>query len=216
MSMKISVLIVDDHPIVRDGLATLLANVPDIELDGTAESGEAALDILKLRPVDVVLMDLNMPGIGGTETTRQIRELSPGTKVVVLTSHTEDSMVLAAIKAGAFSYLLKSSKGDEVIDGIRAAMAGEARLHPSIAKMLMNEASGANPKQVEMLTERELEVLKLIAEGLDNQSIASALTISEKTVKVHVSNILSKLHLNDRTQAAIFALRNQIVPLNED
>lgn len=216
MSMKISVLIVDDHPIVRDGLATLLANVPDIELDGTAESGEAALDILKLRPVDVVLMDLNMPGIGGTETTRQIRELSPGTKVVVLTSHTEDSMVLAAIKAGAFSYLLKSSKGDEVIDGIRSAMAGEARLHPSIAKMLMNEASGANPKQVETLTEREVEVLKLIAEGLDNRSIASALTISEKTVKVHVSNILSKLHLNDRTQAAIFALRNQIVPLNED
>ncbi|MBV7327079.1 response regulator transcription factor [Chloroflexi bacterium TSY] len=212
MSDTISVLIVDDHPIVRQGMQMLLDVQEGIEVIGMVENGTASVQFVAETPPDVVLMDINMPGVSGIEATRKIRNLSPHTQVIILTSHHEDSMVFPAIKAGALSYLLKSASPEEVVDAIRAAALGEARLHPRIAKKLMSEVAGTRPS-METLTERELEVLKEIAQGRDNRTIAGNLIVSEKTVKTHVSNILSKLHLADRTQAAIYALREGVVPL---
>ena len=211
----ITVLIVDDHPIVRQGMEMLLAMQDDLAVAGAVENGDAAISFIQEQPVDVVLMDLNMPGINGIEATQQIRALSPHTQVVVLTSHHEDAMVFPAIKAGALSYLLKSASPDEVVDAVRAAGRREARLHPRIAQRLMSEVAGTEPS-LNALTRRELEVLKEIARGKDNQTIAADLDLSPKTVKTHVSNILGKLYLADRTQAAVYALRQRIVPLDEE
>ncbi len=215
MSDAITILIVDDHPIVRQGLRQLLEVQDDLQIIGEAEDGESAIGIISELIPDVVLMDLVMPGMSGVEATREIREISPHTQVVVLTSHYEDALVFPAIKAGALSYLLKSSLPEEVIEAVRAAARHEARLHPRIAKRLMEEVSGDAPS-LESLTPRELEVLKLIAQGQDNRKIAQSLVVSEKTVKTHVSNILSKLQLADRTQAAIFAIRQRVVPLDDE
>ncbi|MCP5100561.1 MAG: response regulator transcription factor [Chloroflexi bacterium] len=214
MTQSISVLIVDDHPVVQQGMTLLLEGQDDIDLAGVAANGTDAVAHVENRPPDVVLMDLNMPGMNGIEATKQIRAASSHTQVIILTSHHQDAMVFPAIKAGALSYLLKSAKPDEVIDAIRAAARKEARLHPRIAQRLMNEISGIQ-KSPDALTNRELEVLKLIAKGNDNRAIAAALTLSEKTVKTHVSNILSKLNLSDRTQAAIYALKQGLVPLDD-
>lgn len=210
----ITVLIVDDHPIVRQGMEMLLALQDAIDVVGAVGDGGEAVTFIQDEPADVVLMDLNMPEMNGIEATAQIRENSPHTQVVVLTSHHEDAMVFPAIKAGALSYLLKSASPDEVVDAVLAAGRREARLHPRIAQRLMSEVSGAQPS-LDALTERELEVLKEIAMGKDNQTIAQDLNVSIKTVKTHVSNILSKLYLTDRTQAAVYALRQRIVPLDE-
>lgn len=215
MSDEISVLIVDDHPIVRQGLRQLLEVLDDLNVVGEAEDGDSAIEQVSNLLPDVVLMDLVMSGMNGVEATRQIREISPHTQVVVLTSHHEDALVFPAIKAGALSYMLKSSRPEEVIDAVRSAARHEARLHPRIAKRLMEEISGDAPS-LESLTTRELEVLKLIAQGQDNRQIAASLVVSEKTVKTHVSNILSKLQLSDRTQAAIFALKQRIVPMDDE
>jgi two-component system, NarL family, response regulator LiaR len=215
MAPEINLYIVDDHPIVRQGLRQLLEVQDGIQVVGEAPDGETALkEIADLLP-DVVLMDLVMPGMNGVAATRQIRTLSPHTQVVVLTSHHEDALVFPAIKAGALSYLLKSSLPEEVIAAVRAAARRESRLHPRIAQRLMQEISGDAPS-LDALTPRELEVLKLVAHGQDNRGIAAALVLSEKTVKTHVSNILSKLQLADRTQAAIYALKQRIVPLDDE
>jgi two-component system, NarL family, response regulator LiaR len=215
MSEKITVLIVDDHPIVRQGLRQLLEVQDDLEVVAEAEDGQSAIESIADMLPDVVLMDLVMPGINGVDATRKIREISPHTQVVVLTSHHEDALVFPAIKAGALSYLLKSSLPEEVIDAVRAAARHEARLHPRIAKRLMQEVSGDAPS-LDSLTPRELEVLQLIAQGQDNRQIAASLVVSEKTVKTHVSNLLSKLQMADRTQAAIYAIRQRIVPLDNE
>jgi len=214
MDDKITVLIVDDHPVVRQGMEMLLQTHEQIEIVGTVENGRLAVQKVEITPPDVVLMDLNMPVMDGIEATRQIRQISPHTQVVVLTSHHEDAMVFPAVKAGALSYLLKSATPDEVIDTILAAAKGEPRLHPRIAKRLMDEVAGTR-RSLTALTNRELDVLKLIAQGNDNRTIAARLSLSEKTVKTHVSNILSKLGVADRTQAAIYALRENLVPLDE-
>ncbi len=211
----ITVLIVDDHPIVRQGMEMLLAMQEGIEVVGAAENGVNAVAFIHEQPTDVVLMDLNMPDLNGIEATSQIRAISPHTQIVVLTSHHEDAMVFPAIKAGALSYLLKSATPDEVIDAVQAAARREARLHPRIAQRLMSEVAGTQPS-LNALTSRELEVLKEIARGKDNQTIADDLGLSTKTIKTHVSNILSKLYLADRTQAAVYALRQRIVPLDDE
>jgi NarL family two-component system response regulator LiaR len=205
---KISVLIVDDHAVVRQGLKSLLSLQEDIEVVGEAANGlEAVEQISHLLP-DVVLMDLIMPQLDGIEATRKVRALSPSTQVIVLTSFGEDEKVFSAIKAGALSYLLKNVSPADLVKAVQAAHRGETQLHPEIAKKLMDELSLGPRKQApEELTERELEVLRLIARGQSNREIARELIISEKTVKTHVSNILSKLHLADRTQTAIYALR---------
>jgi NarL family two-component system response regulator LiaR len=207
---KISVLIVDDHGIVREGLRTYLELVDNIKVVGEAENGvEAVAQVRQHRP-DVVLMDLVMPEMDGIEATRQVVAVSPSTKVLVLSSFTDDERVFPAIKAGAAGYLLKDVSPPDLADAITAVHQGKTQLHPDIAKKLMDQFASpkAEPAAVPgELTARELEVLRLIARGMSNHEIAQALTISEKTVKTHVSNILGKLHLADRTQAAIYALR---------
>lgn len=214
MKKTISVLIVDDHPVVQQGMKLLLDVQDDIKVTGIAQDGMQAILLAKKLKPDVVLMDINMPGINGIEATKQIRAECPQTQVIILTSHHQDAMIFPAIKAGALSYLLKSSTPDEVVDAIRAAKKAEARLHPRVAQRLMDEVTGAR-KSHETLTVRELEILKLVAQGMDNRSIAGALTLSEKTIKTHISNILMKLNLNDRTQAAIYALKEGVVPLDK-
>jgi NarL family two-component system response regulator LiaR len=212
---KIKVLLVDDHAIVRQGLRTFLELQDDIEVVGEAENGLEAVEGARQWEPDVVLMDLVMPEMDGIEATRQICTLQPGTKVIALTSFAGDDKVFPAIKAGAAGYQLKDVSPSDLVDAVRAAYRGETLLHPEIAKKLMAEVAAREGKpetEPDELTQRELDVLRLIARGLSNQEIAQELTISEKTVKSHVSNILSKLHVDDRTQAAIYALKKGLAP----
>jgi NarL family two-component system response regulator LiaR len=211
----IGVLIVDDHPVVRDGLRTFLDTQPDIEVLGEAANGEEAVGFVTSSPADVVLMDLVMPGIDGIEATRRIVEMSPATKVIVLTSYADDERVFPAIKAGATGYLLKDVEPSELAEAIRKVFAGESLLHPAIAARLMQEVSQTERSVPGALTDRELEVLRLIARGRSNKEIASELVIAEKTVKTHVSNILAKLHLADRTQAALYAVRRGLADTDD-
>jgi NarL family two-component system response regulator LiaR len=212
---KIKVLIVDDHQVVRQGLRTFLDLHPDILVAGEAGTGAAAVDLAAQLKPDIVLMDLVMPGLDGITATSQIKALGVGIKVIALTSFTEDDKVFPAIQAGASSYLLKDVTPDALVDAIRAVHRGEARLHPEIMHKLMEQV--ARQPQVEpaasasVLTHRELEVIRLVGQGRSNREIAEALVISEKTAKAHVSNILGKLGLDDRTQMAIYAVRNGLV-----
>ena len=214
MTEPITVLVVDDHAVVRRGVRGYLETQADIAVVGEAASGEEAVRLAADLVPDVVLMDLVMPEMDGVEATRQIRRASPRTQVVVLTSYHEDVHIFPAIKAGALSYLLKDVGPEELAAAVRAAACGEAVVHPRVATRLMQELRGARrdvPSPFAELTDRELEVLRLIAEGLSNADIAERLVISEKTVKGYVSNILSKLHLADRTQAAVYAWREGVV-----
>lgn len=211
---KISVLLVDDHSMVRMGLKAYLGSLPDIEVIGEAGTGAEAVRMVADLTPDVVLMDLLMPGMDGVEATRQIRRISPATQVIVLTSYHEDEHIFPAIRAGALSYVLKDIDPDELAETIRRAHAGEAVLNPRVAARLVQEFHGSGaqaPNPFQELTERELEVPRQIAAGKNNREIAGALFISEKTVKTHITNILSKLHLADRTQAAVFAWKSGIV-----
>lgn len=211
---RISILIVDDHAVVRQGVQTFLQTQADLEVIGTSSSGEESLEMVAAYAPDIVLMDLVMPGLDGVETTRRLKQISPRTQVIVLTSYHEDVHIFPALRAGALSYLLKDVGPDELAETIRMAARGEAMLHPRVAARVVQELRGGphvGPNAFTDLTEREFEVLGLIAEGLDNAGIADQLSISEKTVKSHVSNILSKLQLADRTQAAVFAWREGIV-----
>jgi NarL family two-component system response regulator LiaR len=210
MTESITVLIVDDHAVVRQGVRGYLEAQPDISITGEAASGEEAVRLAADQVPDVVLMDLLMPGMDGVEATRRVRRVSPRSQVVVLTSYHEDVHIFPAIKAGALSYLLKDVGPEELAGAVRAAARGEAVLHPHVATRVMQELRGTRrevPNPFAELTDRELEVMHLIAEGLSNALIAERLVLSEKTVKGYVSNILSKLHLADRTQAAVFAWR---------
>jgi DNA-binding NarL/FixJ family response regulator len=212
---RIRILIVDDHQVVRQGLRTFLELHPDIVVVGEAGDGAAAVELSAHASPDVVLMDLVMPGMDGITATRRIKALNTGIKIIALTSFTEDDKVFPAIQAGASSYLLKDVTPDVLVDAIRAAHHGESRLHPEIMHKLMEQVvhppqDGATSDH-SGLTPRELEVIRLVAQGRSNREIATALVISEKTVKAHVSNILGKLGLEDRTQMAIYAVRNGLV-----
>ncbi|NJK78495.1 MAG: response regulator transcription factor [Chloroflexaceae bacterium] len=215
---RISVLLVDDHQVVRQGLRDFIELHDTIEVVGEASSGEAGVQLAHELLPDVVLMDLLMPGgIDGVEATRRITAVSPTTRVIVLTSFADDNRIFPAIKAGAISYLLKDVSPNDLIHAILAAQRNEAVLHPEVASRLMQEVSTPRSSDgpLDQLTEREMDVLRLIARGKSNKEIADELVISEKTVKTHVSNLLSKLHLADRTQAAIYALRQRVVPMDE-
>lgn len=218
MSKTIRVLIVDDHPLVRGGVRAFLATQSDLEVVAEASSGEAAVALAAAHLPDVVLMDLLMPDMDGVEATRRIKRLSPRSQVVVLTSHHDDEHVFPALRAGALSYVLKHVTPSELAEAVRLAARGEATLHPRVASKVVREMYG--PKELAVnafteLTERELEVLKLIAAGMSNTAIALHLGIGEKTVKGHVSSVLGKLGLSDRTQAAVFAWREGVVRRNE-
>ncbi len=215
-SEKIKVLIVDDHRVVRQGLRTFLELNADIIVVGEAGDGVAAVAMAGQLAPDVILMDLVMPRLDGIAATRQVKALCPNTKVIALTSFTEDDKVFPVIQAGASSYLLKDVSPDDLVEAIRAVHRGEARLHPNIAQKLMEQvASSMGPSRAvppaEELTEREREVIGLVAKGRNNLAIAQELFISEKTVKTHISNILSKLDLEDRTQLAIYAIKHGLV-----
>jgi two-component system, NarL family, response regulator LiaR len=214
MTEPITVMIVDDHAVVRQGIRALLDAEGGFQVVGEAESGgEAALLAADLAP-DVVLMDLVMPEMDGVTATRLIKQNSPRSQVIVLTSYHEDEHIYPAIRAGALSYLLKSVGLDELVGAVRKAARGEATLHPHVAARLAQELHGASAGTrwlYDTLSEREREVLGLIATGLTNAQIAERLVISERTVKSHVNNILSKLQVADRTQAAIFAWREGVI-----
>ncbi len=214
MTQPISILIVDDHEVVRKGVRAYLDTLPEFEVVGEAASGEEAIHLVKDFIPDIVLMDLIMPGLDGVETTRRIKTLSPRTQVVVLTSYHEDGHIFPALKAGAISYILKDMKMDKLVEALHRAAQGEVTLHPRVATRVLQNIRGEGAEEAQLfteLTERELDVLKLIANGLTNTQIAEKLVISENTVKGHVSNILSKLHLADRTQVAVYAWQRGIV-----
>ena len=207
--MTTRILIVDDHSVVRQGLRMFLALDPEMEVVGEARDGAEAFESVKKLQPDVVLMDLLMPGMDGVEATKIIRKHFPDTEVIALTSVLEDQAVIGAIRAGAIGYLLKDTESEALLKAIRAASNGQVQLSPKAAERLMREIRV--PEHPEKLTERETEVLRFLAEGNSNKEIAKELTVSETTVKTHVSNILMKLGVPSRTQAALYAVRVGLV-----
>jgi two-component system, NarL family, response regulator LiaR len=214
MAQTITVIIVDDHQLVRQGVRAFLEKQPDITVAGEAASGEEALRLAAECVPDVALMDLVMPYMDGVETTRRLKQISPSSQVIILTSYHDDEHIFPAIRAGALSYILKDVGSGELAEIVRKAARGEAVMHPHVAARVMQELRAtprSNTPFSSDLSERELDVLRLIADGCGNTEIAERLVISEHTVKRHVSNILSKLHLADRTQAAVYAWREGVV-----
>ena len=216
-SNPIRVFIAEDHAIVRKGISALLALEPDIEVVGEAGNGREAVSGIESTRPDVILMDLVMPEMDGIEAIQQVVARQPQARILVLTSFATDDKVFPAIKAGALGYLLKDSEPRDVVDAIRQVYRGESSLHPRIARKLMQELSRPpdRPPTPDPLTEREMEVLGLVAQGKSNREIADELTVTEGTVRVHVSSILSKLHLASRTQATLYALREGLASLDD-
>jgi two-component system, NarL family, response regulator LiaR len=213
----IRILIVDDHAIVREGLSAIIALQPDMQVVGEAANGLQAIEAVKRLSPDVILLDLMMPQMGGLEAIVEITTLSPHAHILILTSFADDERVFPAIKAGALGYLLKDTPRDQLIQAIRDVAEGRAFLHPVVALKVMREInSGGHFRQaadVDPLTEREIETLRLIARGLSNQEIAMEMNIHERTIAKYVSSILDKLHLSNRTQAALYALRKGMAAL---
>jgi NarL family two-component system response regulator LiaR len=215
---KITIVLVDDHELVRQGIRAFLEIQPDLQVIAEAGSGEEAVRITAQLHPDVALMDLTMPAMDGVEATRQVKQVSPHTQVIVLTSYHDDEYIFPALRAGALSYVLKDIKAKDLVDAIKKAARGESVLNSHVASRVVMELRHERqeaPNLFSLLSERELETLRLIAAGQSNAQIAQQLVLSEKTVKVHVSNILSKLHLTDRTQAAVFAWQQGLVRRSE-
>lgn len=213
----IRVLVVDDHDIIRKGIKAVLELTPDIELAGDAKNGLEALQQDENLTPDVILMDLVMPEMDGIETIRQIKARRPEARILVLTTFAGEELVFPAIKAGALGYQLKDSSPDVLVEAIREVYRGEASLHPIIARKVIQELTTQpeQPSSVNELTQRELDVLRLLAQGYENKEISEKLVISTATVRTHVSNILSKLHLASRTQAALYALKEGLASLDK-
>lgn len=207
--MTIRIVIADDHAVVRQGLTMFLEMDGDFEIVGEATNGKEAIELVKELQPDIVLMDLLMPTMSGLEAIPIIREQFPDVEIIALTSVLDNGSVVKAVRAGAIGYLLKDTQSDELIRSIKAAASGQVQLSPQAAAMLMQEVRA--PESPEMLTERELDVLRLIAVGKSNREIADTLFLGEKTIKTHVSNILSKLNMNSRTQAALYAVKIGLV-----
>jgi two-component system, NarL family, response regulator LiaR len=215
--MSIRVLLVDDHEMVRQGLGIFLNASPNITVIGQAQNGLEAIQLVQQDPPDVILMDLIMPEMDGVQATRRIKAMYPDIEIIALTSYVDEAHVVDALSAGVAGYVMKDVKPAELVRAICAAAQGEMYLSPAAARLLAKRVSPANSPEPlpEVLTERELDVLRLIARGLSNQDIANDLSISAKTVKTHISAILQKLNLTSRTQAALYALRRNLVPLND-
>ncbi len=216
---RINVLIADDHAIVRRGLRTLIAGEPDMGVAGEATNGFEAVDRTRDLQPDVILMDLVMPGQGGLEALTQIKSENPDARVLVLTSFGDNERVFSAIRAGAAGYLLKDASPEQLLQAIHDVYNGESHLHPTIALKMLREldnptSSGDQALTDDPLTDREVGVLRLVAQGMSNQEIAALLSISERTVGNHIGSILRKLHLANRTQAALYALRQGLIDIN--
>ena len=218
---KTRVLIADDHQVVREGLSAILTTKEDIEVVGLAKDGVEAVEMTRTLLPDVVLMDISMPRMNGVEATREIKRENPHIGVVVLTMYSEEEYIFDLVKAGATGYLLKDADSSQIVKAIRAIAEGESLIHPSVASKILNEFSllakgkGRKPGRLEYgLTDREITVLRLVAEGKTNKEIANVLELSEKTVKNHVRNIFHKLHVYDRTQAAVHAIRKGLIELD--
>ncbi len=229
MSETIRLLIVDDQEIIRQGLSIILGHQPGIQVVATARDGAEAVTLAQRLKPDVVLMDIKMPRMNGIEATRRIAEASPHTQVIILTTFDTDAWVFDCIRAGAVGYLLKDAPTETLVEAVRGAVRGESQIDPAVARKVLaafrqldaqaralrrQEAAADKVPPLEKLTAREEEVLGLLAQGLSNREIAARLSLSEGTVKNHVSNILSKLHANDRTQAVLIALRKKLVELS--
>jgi NarL family two-component system response regulator LiaR len=217
MTQVIRILVVDDHAVVREGLRALINGKPDMELVGEAGDGQEAVLLARSLQPDVILMDLVMPGKDGIQATQEIRQENSEARILVLTSFDEDDQVFSAVKAGALGYILKDSSPQELLEAIRCVHRGESSLHPSVARKLIL-GYGQDQKAeagADLLTEREVEVLKLVARGMSNQVIAEKLCVGEGTVRFHVGNVLGKLGLENRTQAALYALREGLVSLED-
>jgi DNA-binding NarL/FixJ family response regulator len=212
-NLPVRVLLVDDHAVVRQGIKMFLGLDKEILIIGEAQNGQEACDLCAVLKPDIVLMDIIMPVMDGLTATQRIKNAHPEIEVIALTSILEDDKVFKAIHAGAMGYLMKDTKADALAKAIKGAFRGEVQLDPEAAKRLIREVR--TPESPEKLTDRETEVLRLIAKGLSNKAIAAALVVSEKTVKTHVSNVLSKLSLPSRTQAALYALKHGLVALDE-
>lgn len=217
-STLIRILLVDDHAIVREGLRTLIGTEPGMEVVGEAEDGIEAIEKAQALNPDVILLDMMMPHKDGLEVISLLNETDSEARILVLTSFSHDDKVFPAIKAGAMGYLLKNTAPNILLDAIRAVYRGEPSMSPDIASKLMRDLQGSSdlPPTPDPLTAREVDVLRLVAQGLTNSEIADSLTVSEGTVRTHVSNILSKLHLANRTQAALYALREGLASLDDE
>ena len=215
----IQIVIAEDHALVREGTRQILENHPGLEVVGEAEDGEEAVALVSRLKPNVVLMDIAMPKLNGIEATRLIKKDSPATSVLILTAYDDDQYIFALLDAGAAGYLLKSVRGDELAQAVRAVAEGESVLHPAIAakvfKRYTESGKSATPEEVEPLTEREFEVLAMAAKGLSNKMIARELHLSDRTVQVHLSNIFGKLGVASRTEAVITALRRGLLRLEE-
>jgi two-component system, NarL family, response regulator LiaR len=215
---KIRLLVVDDQTVVREGLAAILANYPEIEVVGQASDGIQALELIKQVKPNVVLLDMVMPGLDGLATIPKIKEIAPSVRILVVTGFAESDRVYQAIKAGALGYILKDATREQLVQAIRDVAQGRASLQPSIAVKLIQEINHPSESKItaDPLTRRELETIRLIARGLSNQEIAAELVVNERTIAKYVSSILDKLHLANRTQAALYALREGITDLADE
>lgn len=216
----IKILIADDHAFVREGTRRILEQEPDLEIVAEAGDGEEAVRFASSLKPDVALIDVAMPKLDGIEATRQIKALCPAVAVLVLSAYDDDQFVFGLLEAGAAGYMLKSVRGHEIVDAIRAVHAGESVLHPSVARKVLNRFAGVSSKprerkSFELLTEREMEVLKLVTKGLSNKDIADELCLSVRTVQGHLANIFNKLRVGSRTEAVVHALREGWVTLDD-
>jgi DNA-binding NarL/FixJ family response regulator len=217
---KIKILIADDHALVREGMCRILEQEPDLEVVAEAGDGEEAVKLASELKPDVALIDVAMPKLDGIEATRQIKALCPAVAVLVLSAYDDDQFVFGLLEAGAAGYMLKSVRGHEIVGAIRAVHAGESVLHPSVARKVLNRFAGVSSKprerkSLEVLTEREMEVLKLVTKGLSNKDIADELCLSVRTVQGHLANIFNKLRVGSRTEAVVHALKEGWVTLDD-
>jgi len=220
MKLKTRILIADDHPLLREALCQVFSSQKDMEIVGQAGNGEEAIDLASQLKPDILVMDIMMPKFDGLEASRQIKKITPNTAILILTAYDDDNYVLGLLEAGATGYLMKSAKGQDLVEAVRAVRAGESVLHPKIIEKLLKQAmvkpvETAEQKMKDLLSDREMEMLKLLATGMSNKEIAEKLCLSLRTVKAHMSNIFTKMNVASRSEALVEALRRGLLTLED-